>query len=425
MEVEKMNKTHSINHAISKLLFFVVFIVTLIYSSFILMYSWLVEDNIFNRQVMEEAKYIKQVYHATGNVISPRISYMSLHPNWEGLPLDFKYQHQAKPDRVEFDTENNGTMHIQILELDNEIYALAANVSAFEVSRDYLPNVVIWLIAFSFSCCLIVALIAYKAAKKITLPLNLLATQISVIGDPEKIKIKGDYPDNEIGTLASCLEQTISRLQQALAREAHFTKDVSHEIRTPIAIAANILSKPIESISIKDWQKLNETNFRLNQITETLLALARNESTETLETNLTELLEQCLLSNADISYTEKGQGIEFEIIEQSDIYQIVNPNLVSILFHNVLSNIVHYISGNRVTISPTSKSIEFKNHYQQANHKTMSEDLPESLLESGTKGENSQGIGHGLNLIKRIAEIYGWQIEVSAKGDVFILTIVF
>lgn len=412
-----MSVKGSINKAISKLLVLVVLLITVIYSLLILVYSWLIEDNIFNRQVLNEASYIKQVYQSSGKVVSPRIAYMSLHRNWEGLPIAFKTQHEIKPDQVEFDAGNEGTVHIHIFELDNVVYALASNVSAFEVSRDYLPRVLIWLGIFSIICCSLVASVTYFSARKITKPLEALADEVSTKSDSDKVRIEGQYPNNEIGVLASCLKDTFEKFYLALSRETHFTKDVSHEIRTPVAIAKNILEKPLAEVSALEWQKLNETNFRVEQVTETLLALARNESTEKQLTNITATLEQCILNNADIKYTPKGQNIEFEILEQQDVYKEVNPNLISILLNNILSNIIHYSSANTVTINVAKSGIEFRNYYRQP--------LPESPLESGNKGLQSQGIGHGLNLIKRIAEIYNWQITLDTDKQVFRLTIVF
>ena len=90
-----MAKQGSITRAFSTLLLGVTFSIILIYSLLILAYSWLIEDNIFNRQVMNEARYIQDMFHSTGNVVSPRVAYMHLHPNWQGLSPEMKNQQLA------------------------------------------------------------------------------------------------------------------------------------------------------------------------------------------------------------------------------------------------------------------------------------------------------------------------------------------
>ena len=123
----------------------------------------------------------------------------------------------------------------------------------------------------------------------------------------------------------------------------------------------------------------------------------------------------CLLNNADVNYTEKGRNIEFEVECDDDVFRTVNRNLVEILFNNVLSNIVHYIAGNWVSIQLSATGITFTNYFQK--------EPPTNPLQSGEKGENSKGIGHGLSLIRRIAEIYEWRVDVTVTQQKFCLTL--
>ncbi len=407
--------SRSINAELSQLLVTVVLAISLFYSMLLLAYSWMVEDNIFNRQVYDEATYIQEVYQATGDLIDPRPSYMTLHEDWRGLPQQFKEEQRSKPDKIEFQHPDGRTVHIQLFTLGNTVYVLAADVEGYEVSREFLPGV-LWLLALlSVFLCVVVAVIALRKARKITYPLNQLANQVASEKNVEDIVISGDYPGNEIGQLAEIMQNTFERLTQTLIRETHFTKDVSHEIRTPVAISRNILAKPMLQVSDDEWQTLRDANVRLEQTTETLLALARKESTLVTRTNLTALFEQCLLNNPDINYSDKGQNIAFEIACDKDIFRAVNRNLVSILFNNVLSNIVHYTAGYSVSVLIDETEITFTNHYQKQ--------PPTDPLKSGEKGESSQGMGHGLSLIQRIADVYSWHVQVDVADRTFQLTL--
>ena len=412
-----MQERTSITTAINKLLVSISLTITLIYSLLILTYSWVIEDNIFNRQVLSEAKYIQEQFAKTQQLTSPRTSYMSLHNDWEGLPKEFKQEYLQKPDKIEFSSPVLGTVHIQVLSLGKEVYVLAANVDAYEVSRDYLPTTLVWLLVLSIICCSLVAIYGLYKARKLINPLNRLANQVSSKDEINQVEVDDNYPNNEIGILAEKIKETFSRLTDAWEREAHFTKDVSHEIRTPVAIAKNILAQPFTKTTEQEWRQLTEANMRLEQITNTLLALARNESTNSETTNVTALIENCLLTNSDVNHSKKGQSIKFNISAGRDVFLEVNTPLVAILFNNVLSNIVHYTTGDDVSIEITSSSVKFVNSYQHA--------IPNELFKSGEKGSFSQGIGHGLNLIERIAHVYEWQVRVDTSSQAFSLSINF
>lgn len=408
---------HSISTAVSSLLVGSVLVITVVYSLLLVGYAWIVQDNIFNRQVDEEANYIRSVFQTTGEVVPPRAPFMTLHPDWQGLPAEFKQESYARPDKIEFDSPDGRTIHIQRIDLDGITYVLAADVAGFEVNRDYLPNVVWALVFLSVFFCVVVAVIAFFKARKITRPLINLASQVSIEENIEQADIQGTFPNNEVGVLANAIKTAFQNLKAAWTREANFTKDVSHEIRTPIAVMHNILAKPQESLTQSQWRQLKQASLTIKLTTKTLLALARNESTITSTVNLSQLLEQCVLSNSDVNHTEKGKRINFEIDCPKDVFKEVSLNLIEILINNILSNIVHNTSEENVFISLYQDKFEFTNSYHN--------DLPEQLMQSGQRGQYSHGIGHGLSLISRIAELYDWQVGVNVEDGHFSLFIYF
>lgn len=414
----KVNNPPTISHAITRLVVLLTLSLTVIYSLLILLYSWLIEDNIFNRLVAREALFIQQQFQQSGEIPAPRNDFMSLHENWRGLPDYMQAQHQRDPNRIEFDGINGGTVHIQLFTLANRQYVLAADVARYEVSRDYLFGALIWLVALSLICCLLVAMLAVRRGRQITRPLNQLATEVG--GTPTPNDISKNYPNNEIGFLAERIRNAFEHLNRALKRESNFTKDISHEIRTPITVLNNVLSQ-VNGGHIADSQlhQLKQAQYQLEQTTSTLLALARDESSQKQTVNINALLEDCLLSNWEVNHTEKGQQIEFELNtnQDQDICKKANRHLIEILFNNALSNMVHYTAGQRVIIAVNENSIRFTN--------THSGVLPQDLFTEGNRSEHSTGIGQGLSLIKRIAVQTGWEASVRTTDSEFSLIIQF
>ena len=115
-------------------------------SSLLVIYAWVIEDNIFNRLVGEEAGFIKQHYQKTGEITSPRIPFMTLYGDWSEFPESIQMLRQQSPNRIEFPLNDGGAIHVTEIQLGNATYLLAANVSSYEISKDYLPKLMPWIV---------------------------------------------------------------------------------------------------------------------------------------------------------------------------------------------------------------------------------------------------------------------------------------
>jgi signal transduction histidine kinase len=416
-----MNKMkRSLPTAITSLVVGLALSITLIYSLLLLAYSWLVEDNIFNRLVASEAAYIEQIYSEQGQIVQPRSSFMTLHKNWQKVPNIIIQQHQLKPSQIEFSLDDGRTLHINKFVLANDEYVLLADVAGLEVGRDYLPSVISWLVVIAILLASIVSVMAFIIAKKLTRPIKLLADEVSQFSvlSPTPSFVRR-YPDNELRTLANTIEQCFSQLQSALIRERNFTRDVSHEIRTPISVVKNIVSnnQHVKQISESEFEQVTRANFDLEKVTHTLLALARNESSKVYEINLTEMLENTLLHHFELNHSEKGKALQIDLQLAENVKQIANPNLVQILLNNVLSNIVQYSNEAEVNITLTNNAMSFSNQTEEL--------VPTQPNRQGVKSISSTGIGQGLNLIERICEKNNWRLNANYQKGIFTLEISF
>ncbi len=412
--------TRSLPSAVTGLVVGLALSITLIYSLFILLYSWLVEDNIFNRLVAAEAHYIEQAYQQNGKVEHPRSSYITLHPEWDNLPEKVITERKLKQDQIEFTLDDGSTAHIHVLKLGDTEYVLMANVGDFEVSKDYLPNVITWLTLFALLAAALVSLIAFIVARRLTRPIKKLAEEVSNL--PSNKLTEGfseQYPDNEIRLLAETIESSFDKLQATLQREVNFTKDVSHEIRTPISILKNVLdtSKSPEILASDSYQQALRAIFDLEKVTNTLLALSRDESTHTETLDMAKQIEETLLQNFELNNSDKGKRLTLKLFLEEGVYIEANQNLTKILLNNMISNIVQYASGQSVEIELTSSFFAFTNQ--------TTAEVPERPEIAGARGQHSRGIGQGMNLIERICKVNDWDMETSYSPPSFKLTIYF
>lgn len=388
-------------------------------SFFVLMifaYSWLVEDNIFNRMLLSEAQHIESNYEEQGSVLAPRFPFMTLHESWDTLPESVQLLRLQSPDRIEFPDEKQGTIHIRTLQLGQQTWVLAANVTEYEVSRDYLPKILPWVIASIGFVGLIALLIAWYLSNSIVSPLQYVAGTVKQHHREKPLRFVKPFSRNEIGYLAEVIESDFNQLQQALQREADFTRDVSHELRTPVSVVKMIVAKLAQQQTINPQllHKLQSSTTQLEQTIDILLALARAESVDKESFSLLEVVECCIVNHVVLAQLD-------ESIREIDVaanYQITaNKNLFQLLLNNVLDNVVHHASEVRLNIKLMQDTLIIAN--------PLSQEISGDVLQSGVKGEGSAGIGQGLHLIKRICEYSGWRLSVDVNCHQFELLIAF
>ena len=407
----------SLSSSISRVIIATVISISLIYSLLIILYAWTIEDNIFNRLVTDEATYISTEFQRSGLIRPPKADYMHLVKNFSDLPIEIQQEYPSNSSKVEYQMSSGKTLHMTTLELDGQQLFLLADVEQFEVSKDNMPNLLVWLLVIACIISVIALLISLLTAKKITRPLKTLASQVNT---KKADNIEPDtFPENEIGLLALNTKNAFTQLNSALERERVFTKDISHEIRTPVAIIQNVLSasKEEKTITDNDFDTVAEAVANMNQITSILLALARSESSKTEVVNLTAELESLIINQFDFLLVEAGKHFELTLNFDGDVKVMCNQNLVSILMLNLLSNMVRHASGDNADITLNERQLIFKNQTQQ--------NAINSLCVSGVKGEQSEGLGHGLNLIQRICEQSNWQLSIEQPPGYFIVQISF
>ncbi len=243
---------------------------------------------------------------------------------------------------------------------------------------------------------------------------------------------------DELGELASTLNQMLGRLDAAFVREREFTADASHELRTPLAIAQGEASLALrENRTEKEYkdalESISRQISRMSSLISRLLFLARSDDRLELvktDVNLRALLAE-VASDAQMLCEPKGislaaelaapEGPEGEILVKADAVRLRE------LFLNLVDNAVRYTpSGGSVTIS-----ISRAGDFARVAVKDTGVGIPAEHLSNifkrfyrvdKSRSRTDGGVGLGLAITQRIAEIHGGRIEVQSevgKGSTF------
>ena len=232
--------------------------------------------------------------------------------------------------------------------------------------------------------------------------------------------------NDELGRLASTLNQMIERLEKAFKRQQRFTSDASHELRTPLAViqAESTLALNKERTANEYKQSLeivSNESMLMAKVVDQLLTLARADSgKEQLsfeEIDLSELLAS-VAANAEILC--RDQGLEFRTELTDNILVSGDRAKLRELFLNLLDNAIRYSpDGGKISLTLRREEEMAVISIVDTGIGISEEDIPHiferfyRVDKARSRVEN--GAGLGLAICKYIAEIHGGRIEVISR----------
>jgi heavy metal sensor kinase len=168
-----------------------------------------------------------------------------------------------------------------------------------------------------------------------------------------------DNPKDELGRLATTINDLLTRLETAFKEQQRFIADASHELRTPLAVLRGetevALNKPR---TVPEYQEslslINAEAERLSRIVEDLFMLARQpiDAPLTLQRDplsLNDTVKDCVRA-AQVLAIRKG----IELKSESDAVSIVlhgDDELLKRMILNLLDNAVKYTpAGGEISV---------------------------------------------------------------------------
>ncbi len=210
-----------------------------------------------------------------------------------------------------------------------------------------------------------------------------------------------------------------------------FIANVSHELKTPLAVMGNyatMLRRP--GLSEEQRQEyagaISEAAKRLARLITNILKLNKLENQQifpqTEEFDLGEQLCGCLLQFED-AWERKGLEIETDI--QDDVRIRSDPELLSLVWNNLISNAVKFTpEGGTLGISLKTEGDQVAVSVSDTGC-GMKPEVGQHIFEKFYQGDTShatQGNGLGLALVKRVVDILNGEIAVQStwgQGSTF------
>ncbi|MYM62825.1 ATP-binding protein [Pseudomaricurvus sp. HS19] len=265
-------------------------------------------------------------------------------------------------------------------------------------------------------------------------PLNTLARKIAS-RSPSALQVidDADVPA-EMKPVVTSLNDLLHRLQRALDNEQRFTANAAHELQTPLAAIQAEVQRHQRHVSDGDTRvMLERISTRVSRATDTvrqLLTLARLDPEQQITLQPVVLGELLLEVVADLGALAVDRELEFNLDLQNDDCIIDgNPEWVKILVGNLLLNAINHSPSPgqvEVRLSGSDRNVVL----EICNDCSVIPEGEFALLTDRfyrRSGNSQQGVGLGLSIVKRIADLHGAELHLSAwkNGSGFRAEVIF
>lgn len=165
-----------------------------------------------------------------------------------------------------------------------------------------------------------------------------------------KERIPLEASGNELHELASVLNRTFGRLNEAFERQRQFTADASHELRTPVTVILSetqrMRKKPR---SVEEYQEAldacHAAGLIMKKLVEDLLLLAREDSEEnTLQLEDGQLDELISKSVQSLHVPARDKGIAVHV-DMDPVRITTDFQKLLIVLNNILGNAISHHQG--------------------------------------------------------------------------------
>lgn len=380
------------------------------------------ETNIYQKRMQDELDLFLKQYRQDNNITLPRSSSLSIYLSQSSMPENLSQMVNDRSEGIyEDDAIVNGkenAYHFIISKMPEtgQLVYLFYDTGFLEINKRRMPAIILILTTGLFFVFFISIWIGLATSRKIIAPVAELSELIKKT-DPDHLPtdLSKFYYHDEVGTLASALEQAMRRIQLFNQREQQFTRNASHELRTPVTIikgAVELLKQTPEFLNpaiLRPVLRIERSIADMEDTVDSFLWLAREK--ESLKTDekcdVVRLLEESIEQHR---YLIENKSLGVEINKEDEprvnapaaLLKIIFGNLIKNAFHNTLTGkIILIIKEDKIVIEDTGVGIP--------------SELLNNVTQPNVRGKESRGLGIGLAIVQMICDRFGWQIDIKSK----------
>ena len=331
---------------------------------------------------------------------------------------------------------------------DNQtIVIMSTPVAGLKESVNISNKFLIYVAVIGF---IITVIITFLITKMITSPILQLAEISNKMGKLDfTARYEGKRSD-EIQTLGQNMNYMSDRLKKAISKlqEANevlkedikrkeaidemrkdFIANVSHELKTPIALIQGYAEGLNEGLCEDEESRkyytevIMDESEKMNKMVKQLLTLSSLESGNSIlhkeNFNMTSLTDG-VLSSISILIGEKNVTVDFDT--SRDVFLYADEFKIEEVVTNYISNAIHHVNDNgtiKIDVSEDERNVYFSvyNTGNQIPEKDLANVWEKFFKVDKAHSRSYGGSGIGLSIVKAIVEAHGGAVKVVNKSD--------
>lgn len=281
-----------------------------------------------------------------------------------------------------------------------------------------------WILAI-----LISGAICYLLARYLTRPILRLreAARLIAAGDlGARAAGEMEKRRDELGQLVRDFNQMADRIEILLDSERQLIRDISHELRSPLArlnVALGLARQHGAVEVAPQLDRIEREAERLNELIGRLLTLARLESTgtppEQEQVSLSELLRDVA---EDAEFEAESRDCSVQVNAAEDCMTVGSPDLLRSAVENVVRNAVRYTAeGTRVEVDLSCAgadgagwaSIRVRDHGPGLPEAELSNVFRPFYRVTNARERETGGTGLGLAITERAVRLHGGSVKAE------------
>ena len=377
----------------------------------------MIDDHLIDSRLNEEVEHFIAHYQRYNDYPQPTSPYITAYVGTESMPLYVLDLINGFAEGLHEVYSNAEEYHIAIRRLQGQdkLLYLLYEVSALEFTEKRKLSIRLVLIA---GVILIIALalwIGWLTSRRVIAPVVHLSELVNKSGpDNLPTNISKAFFDDEVGVLAKTLEGAMQRVEAFVKREQQFSRDASHELRTPVTVIKGAVSLLKRKFSSEDdparrpLKRIERSVYNMENIIETLLWLSREDAAidQNQVFSVVPLVQETIDQNR---YLIANKPVEFELVADGKPQINVPAPLFQIAITNLIRNAIQHISSgkisvivknDRVLVSDTGAGIK-------------ADDL-KRVTQPHVRGNRSEGFGLGLSIVKRLCDRLDWNFKIES-----------
>lgn len=252
-------------------------------------------------------------------------------------------------------------------------------------------------------------------------PLSRMAEQTRTRG-PHNLQPLSLTPlPQELTTIASALNQLLTRIRQIRTREERFIADAAHELRTPLAVldlhAQNALSACNHEDREEALDHLRDGVSRATRVVSQLLALARLAPETEIQRHYrpSNLLAEARETLAELSplAAERQQQVTLHADESLDWHMEAEPGAVETVLQNIVGNAFQHTPINGVIDIDLTAATHHVTICVDDQGPGIPEQAYSQVIERFQRAGPGAGAGLGLSIVDRVVKRHNGEFTMT------------